>query len=226
MLDIPRASAHRLKLDNPQIVNRYLDILDRYLAAHKVYLGIQNLILTYNVGSPLTPAQVKEYEDLDRIRVDGMLYVEKRCCKLQMGKVQWSPALQQAQDMIAFWTLICKQLKKCKVGAQRIVQLKKKLQIKGNMHLLIEEVDAKLSKARERYKVCKHNDKVLRRDFLESLVEAKSAEGNTKASTILNNLIHWEEIWSIFRQIQRVTKKRQNGTIKIHVEKTGPSKKS
>ena len=138
-----------------------------------------------------------------------------------MGKVQWSPALQKAQDTITFWMLICKRLKRCKVGARRIVRLKKKLQIKGNTHLMIEEVETKLSKAREHYKVCKNNDKVLRRDFLESLVEAKATEGNIKASTVLNNMIHREEIRSMFQQIRRVTKKRQNVTIKIHVKKDG-----
>ena len=46
-------------------------------------------------------------------------------------------------------------------------------------------------------------------------------EGNIKASTVLNNMIHREEIRSMFQQIQRVTKKRQNGTVKIHVEKDG-----
>ena len=76
------------------------------------------------------------------------------------------------------------------VGAQHLIRLKKKLKIKGNTQLPIDEVDVHLKKARERYKVCKHNDKVLRQDFLESLAEAKAAAGNIDASTALNNLIH------------------------------------
>ena len=106
MADIPKASARRLKLDDPRIVDRYLDILDGYLAAHKVYSRIRNLMNTYEARSPLTPAQAKEYKELDRVREAGMLHAEKKCRKLRMGKVQWSPALQKARDTITFWTLI------------------------------------------------------------------------------------------------------------------------
>ena len=88
----------------------------------------------------------------------------------------------------------------------------------------MEEVEKKLKRAREQYNVCKHNDKVLRRDFLESLAEAKAAAGNMDASTALNNLIHREEVRSTFRQIQKVTKKRQSGTVKIHVTENGTTK--
>ena len=194
MADIPKASARRLKLDDPRIVHRYLDILDGYLAAHRVYSRTRNFISTYEAGSPLTDAQAKEYEELDQIREAGMLYAEKRCRKLRMGKIQWSPALQKARNLITFWTLVRKRLKGCNVGARRLIRLKKKLKIKGNTQLPLKEVEVQLKKARERYKVCKHNDKVLRRDFLESLAEAKAAAGNMDASTALNNLIHREEV--------------------------------
>ena len=107
-----------------------------------------------------------------------------------MGKIQWSPALQKARNLITFWTLVRKRLKGCNVGARRLIRLKKKLKIRGNTHLPLKEVEVQLKKARERYKVCKHNDKVLRRDFLESLAEAKAAAGNMDASTALSNLIH------------------------------------
>ena len=156
MADIPKASARRLKLEDPRIIDRYLDILDTYLAAHKVYSRLRRLKSEYSPGLPLTTAQVKEYEELDTIREAGMKHAEKHCWKLKMGKVQWSPALQKARDTITFWTLIQRRLKRCKVGARRIVRLKKKLGIKGNTHLPLPEVEAKIAKARERYKICKH----------------------------------------------------------------------
>ena len=59
MADIPKASARRLKLDDPRIVHRYLDILDGYLAAHRVYSRTRNFIYIYEAGSPLTDAQAK-----------------------------------------------------------------------------------------------------------------------------------------------------------------------
>ena len=221
MADIPKASSRRLKLDDPRIVQRYLDLLDGYLAAHKVYSRLRCLMSTHVNGTRLTTAQAKEYEALDNIREAGMLYAEKHCRKLRMGHVQWSPAMQQARDTITFWTLIQRRLKKCKVGARRIVRLKKKLGLKEGTHLSLQEVEAKLAKARERYKICKQNDKVLRRDFLESLAEAKAASGNIKVSTAIHSIIHREEVRSTYSQIRRVTKTRQSGTMKIHVKKDG-----
>ena len=221
MSDIPTASSRRLKLDDPRIVDRYCELLDGYLAAHKVYSRLRRLTGTYNNGTPLTEAQAKEYEELDAIREVGMKYAEKHCRKLRMGKVQWSPALQKARDTITFWTLIRRRLQRCKVGARRIIRLKKKLGIKENTHLTLTEVEVKLKKARERYKVCKHNDKILRRDFLESLAEAKAQAGNITASTALQGIMHREEVRSTYKQIRRVTKERQGGTIKIHVERDG-----
>ena len=48
----------------------------------------------------------KEYEALDKLREEGMHRAEKRCRKLWMGGVPWSPALKRAKDTILFWTLL------------------------------------------------------------------------------------------------------------------------
>ena len=78
------------------------------------------------------------------------------------------------------------------------MHLKKKLGIKENTHLPLKDVEAKLNKAREQYKVCKRNDRVLQRDFLESLAAARAAEGNIKASTALQEILHREQVRSTY----------------------------
>ena len=224
MSEIPHAYARRLKMYDPRIVARYLDHLDMYLSAHRVYTRLRALKSSYHPGDPLTTAQAKEFEDLDKIRDKGMKYAEKHCRKLRMGKIQWSPALQYARDTITVWKLIRRRLKKCKVGARRIIRLKKKLKMKGNTNLSLLAVEAKLAKSYEKYKVCKQNDKILRRDFLESLAEAKAAAGNIKASTALQGILHREETRSMYRQIGYATKKRQYGTTKIQIQRNGQTK--
>ena len=102
--------------------------------------------------------------------------------------------------------------------------MKKKLGLKGNTHLTLKEVETKLNKARTQYKVCKRNDKVLRRDFLESLAAARAAEGNIKASTALQEILHREQVRSMYRQIKQVTKKGRTGTTKIQLEEDGITK--
>ena len=144
MADIPRATARRLKLKDPRVVKRYLEILTKYFDEKGVFKKVRSLQESWNPGLPLTRAQAKEYKDIDTLREKGMLYAEKKCRKLQTGKTPWSPALQRARQMITFWVLIRRRLKGCKVGARRVIRLKKKLGIKENTHLLLPEVDKKL----------------------------------------------------------------------------------
>ena len=121
MADIPRATARRLKLKDPRVVKRYLEILTKYFDEKGVFKKVRSLQESWNPGLPLTRAQAKEYEDIDMLREKGMLYAEKKCRKLRTGKTPWSPALQRARQTITFWVLIRRRLKGCKVGARRVI---------------------------------------------------------------------------------------------------------
>ena len=224
MDDIPVASARRLKLDDPRVVAKYQEHLDLFFASRNMYSRLRKLRSTVTTGVPLNESQAQEYEALDKIRKIGMKVAERKCRKLKKGRVQWSPAIQHARDTIRLWTLIRKRLKKGRVGARLIVRLKKKLKITTNTKIPLEEVEVKLKKAYKEYKVCKKNDKELRRNFLESLAEAKALAGNRKASTVLKDMIHREEVRTTYRRIKYATKQRQSGTTKIHITKKGKKK--
>ena len=217
MADIPRANARRLKLDDPRTVQKYQDILDIFLSSRQVYSRLRELRNTVKPGQQLSPTQEKNYESIDRIRFKGMKIAEKKCRKLKMGKKQWSPALQKARDTILFWTLIKRRLKRCKVGARRILKLKKKLKIQRNTHLTLQEVDIELSLAYKQYRVCRKHHKELRMNFLESLAQAKADKGDQKASQIVKDIQYREKVRSMYKRIKYATKNRQCATTKLHV---------
>ena len=219
MADIPIAKARRLKLNDPRVVQRYQTSLDDFFTAHKLYERMRVLRSGIRYGYPLTDAQKREYEDIDTLRDKGMRQAAKRCRKLRMGGRQWSPTLQKARDTILFWTLIRRRLKKCKVGARRILRLKKKLGITTNTELPLQEVERYLAKAYKRYKVCRRNDNELRKSFLEELAQAKADKGNLKVATVLRNMHQLEATRRTFRRIRYSTKKGRSGTTKIHVQK-------
>ena len=220
MADIPTAQARRLKLNDPRVVRRYQELLDSYLSAHRLYHRLQRLRSTATSGEPLTPEQATEYEELDKIRETGMKIAARKCRKLKMGGRQWSPTLQKARDTILMWTLIRRRMKKCKVGARRILRLKRKLGI-ANTQLTMEEVEDKLRVAYKRYKVCKKNHAALRRNFLEELAQAKADAGNQRMASVLKSMQQVEETRRTFRRIRYSTKQRQSGTTKIHVQGRG-----
>ena len=146
-----------------------------------------------------------------------MLYAEKKCRKLCTGKTPWLPALQRARQMITFWVLIRRRLKGCKVGARRVIRLKKKLGIKENTHLLLPEVDRKIKKDYKTYRTCKRNATELRFNYQESLAQAMAEEDHQSKAQALQDLQHREKTRNMYTRIQYTIKKRQSGTTKIKV---------
>ena len=217
MSDIPTARARRLKLDDPRVVNRYQEILHQYFQQHKIYKRLRRFRQTWIPSSPLTPAQVKEYEEIDAKRAIGMMLASKKCRKLKMGGRKWSPALQRARNTILLWKLIKKRLQGCKVSAKRIVRLKKRLKIKDT-HSSLPEVDKQIDRAFQKYKVCRAQHHQLRLNYLERLAKVKAAEGNLKACKVLKNMEHREAMRTKYARIRSTLKKRQSGTTKIHIK--------
>ena len=200
MSDIPTAKARRLKLDDPRVVNRYQELLHQYFRQHKIYKRLRQFRQTWVPSSPLTPAQVKEYEEIDAKRSIGMMLASKKCRKLKMGGRKWSPALQKARNTILLWKLIRKRLQGCKVSARRIVRLKKRLKIKDTQ-ISLPEVNKKIDQAFRKYKVCRAQHHQLRLNYLKRLAKAKAAEGNLKACKVLKNMEHREAMWMKYSRI-------------------------
>ena len=217
MADIPTARARRLKLDDPRVVKKYLDNLHKFFKKHRIYKRVKKLRKEWKPGRTLTRAQAKEYEEIDTIREKGMKAASKKCRKLKAGGRRWSPALKLAKSTILFWTLILRKLRGCRVGSRRIVLLKKQIKLKENTHLQIPEAEKKLEKAYKRYKVCKKNDKELRLNYQDKLIQAKAEAGNIKAVTVLKNIQHREAMAATYGRIRSTIKQQQNGTTKVQV---------
>ena len=217
MSDIPTAQARRLKLDDPRVVQRYQEKLEIFLKHHNFFRRLKRLRQSCSPGTPLSPKEGKEYDALDKLREKGMKRAARKCRKLRMGGRKWSPALQQARRTILFWTLIRRRLRKCRVGARRIIRLKKQLGIKRPTNIPLAEVETLLDRAYKKYKVCRSNDTELRLNYQETLANAKAAAGNTKACTMLKEMQQREKARTTYRHIRYATKIRQSGTTKIHI---------
>ena len=217
MADIPTAKARRLRLDDPRVVHRYLGILHRYFQQHKIYKRLRKFRQTWIPSRPLTPAQAKEYEEIDADRSIGMKLASKKCRKLRMGGRKCSPTFTKARKTILLWKLIQKRLQGKRTSARQITRLKKQLKIMDT-HITLPEVKDKIDRAFQKYKVCRAQHQQLRLNYLEELAKAKAAEGNTKACKILKEMEHREAMQTKFSRIRSSLKKRQSGTTKIQVK--------
>ena len=45
----------------------------------------------------MTFQNMSDYEELEELRVKGMLHAEKKCQKLKMGACKWSPKFEMAR---------------------------------------------------------------------------------------------------------------------------------
>jgi hypothetical protein len=69
--------------------------LKTHMDRHQILLKLHHLYLTRNGN--FTPLQRQQLETLDRVRTEGMLCAEKKCQKLAMGNVDFSPEVNLAK---------------------------------------------------------------------------------------------------------------------------------
>ena len=80
----------RLKCKDPRVVKKYMQRYDQYLVENNLYKQASDLEKNVREVVALTMIQKKEFEAIDRLRIQGMQLAEKQCRKLKMGKVEWS----------------------------------------------------------------------------------------------------------------------------------------
>ena len=216
MKDITKAKARRLKLDDPRVINKYLKDLHSIFVRKKVYSRLKTLKKEC-MGSKLSSSHQVCYEELDKIRYESMKEAERKCRKLKMGGIPWSPQLQTARDTILFWTLIKKKQKRCHVSTRRILRLKRKLKIQDELSCSQQEVVKKINAAYTSYKALKVTALELRLTFLEALAQVKADHLGGDAVKVLRDMQHREQIRTIHKRIGYSLKKGQNSTTKIHV---------
>ena len=82
--------ARRMKINDPRIFNKYINLL------HKLYLHHNLFKTNFHLNSipisyPIHPQVAELSGNIDNIRVQGILYAEKKCRKLYGGKIPWNP---------------------------------------------------------------------------------------------------------------------------------------
>ena len=213
MNNIPPFSRRRLQLRDPRVVKKYLRYLHHFLSKNKVYDRIDQF--RQSISQSLTPAQSLEYDAIDKIRIKGMMWAEKKCKKIRVGHKQWSPKLQRAMDQVKLWSIVLKSRLGCNISKRSIIRLSERLKIdtKGKS---IRHIKGELKNAKSEYSLVSKKYAVLRLSFLEDLAIARAKEGKIKASTEIKALRHREAQRFTARKIKSALgKSKGSGTTKI-----------
>jgi hypothetical protein len=110
---------------------------------------------------------------LDRIVQDGMCAAEKRCRKLRMGEVPFSPAIKEAGERVGLYGLIVRYKKQQqqgygKMGTTKIRRLAKKYNVDKPLSVTLEEAESNHKQAMREYKTLKPQAAALRAEFLQA----------------------------------------------------------
>ena len=200
-------TARRLKTLDPRVVQRYNEELEAQFKKHGIYHRMHRLLNSFS--SPLTPKQVKELEAIDRIRVAAMKKAERKCRKLRMGKIKWSPTIQKTRDKIHYLRLCISRLSGRKVGARLLCRLSKKVQL-NTVSWILDEIKEALDGEYKTYKQQKKEANNLRTTFMEDLATTLAENKKTKKSSMLKQLLEREKKRDMYKKLRIINKKLQN----------------
>ena len=199
----PSVRARKLKLGDPRIIKKYLDLLRKFYNNNDFYTKVYALS-RLKIEYPIQPQVAIAYEQLDSIRTRGMKYAESKCRKFYGGKVPWNPELTEAHYVIELWTLVIRRLEGRKVSARTILRKKRQCNIDESTMVTRSYAHSKLHQAYTKYSTITNQATKRRSTFLEDLAMAKAKEGNSKASTELLKMRRLEKVRASWARIHRM----------------------
>lgn len=208
----PSYQARKLKTNDPRVVDKYIKTLRDILNEYDYDRRSKQLF--DNMQYPLTEDQMREYEDLDEVRIWAASQAEKKCRHLKMGQVKWCPKVQAAMDRIQYFTLSKRRHSGRKVSASILFKLAKKTGC-NSVGLEESELNKEIDNSYTQYKALKKKSEKLRENFTEELAKALEKKGKGKRAKIVASLVATERQREMFRRLKVIHQKQQDLSTKF-----------
>jgi hypothetical protein len=157
--------------------------------------------------------QQTEYEDIRRLRMQGIKAADKGCRKLTMGNVPFSDKYKDITDKIELWRAVITKKSYCKYSQSKLRRLEKRTGIRHSLHCTIEEAKVNEKQALEEYWTFKKTARQTRNTFLEKKARELGKEKKVKQQTIMKQLIIREKQREASRRIKATLNKVRKGGI-------------
>jgi hypothetical protein len=162
----------QLQLHDPVIVGTYKEILQAQLAYHKIPEKIEKLQQSID-NEQWTDMHQSEYEKMDKLIMEAMLYSERKCSRKVTKKFSWSPELIQAVQKERFWKLKLKVSKGVPVADSTIARTKIAAGLDGVPHrVTIATIVQELREGKKLRKSLQEKHIQLRENYLERLAKS------------------------------------------------------
>ena len=210
---ISRAPARRIISGRLKVEKKYSSRLEKHLKRFKCLSRARA-----NTRAAVFPASAEgnhEWEKLDKIMVEGRRYAEKRCRRLKMGGVPWTPELGMAYDMTALCRQMIKRRLYKRVSSRYIDHLCRATGEAAVKHMSLEELLRKQRESKAKWRALKKNADASRTRFYELLAQEKADAGNTTVATELRKRRQEELQRDTGRRLAQISGKHKKQTTTV-----------
>lgn len=169
-----KPSIRRMKCNDPRVVKRFNDVYSKFLSDHNLYDRSATLQEQAQHG-PFTPAMAQEWEAIDSLRMEGTEKADKKCRKLKMGAVPWSPEIAKVRQKVKVWGLIKRRMTGCKVNGRFLRREMTKANIKfDQLQVTRAEAETRYLLSLKEFGARSKSAEQLRLTWLEQLANAQA----------------------------------------------------
>jgi hypothetical protein len=122
-----------------------------------------------DTDGPLTQEQQAQFESIDRVKTEGMIYAEKKCQSLCMGEVDFNPDVNIAKGRRYVGQMIIRKRRGKHVSSKMIRRVAKAVGIVGNplqTNATLRDAKCSFKAADEEYRLLKLRAPMKREEFL------------------------------------------------------------
>ena len=182
--NLTRFHGRRVKCSDPRTLTAFIAHFKQYANDHQLAKRIFDL--ESSATYPSDPQLHSQYESVARIRTQGIDYADKRCRKLRLGAVEFSPEYKKHSCKILFWKLVTEKKEGRNIKTHTLRNAARKANVSERLSTILARTKIQLKKTlkqtRKEYLMFKKRDKVVRKDWLEELAEARAKQETSSKS--------------------------------------------
>jgi hypothetical protein len=192
MAPISKRKPKRLNCRDPRLVDNFIHLYHQFASPLKLFNQVQE----FEQKAPFMSKTevIHRYEELDALCCEATAFAERRCRKLRMGQVAFSPELNLSRLKIKAWLMLLAKVRKRKISSRLIKRTLKKANISSDARgSPEEEIQERLKAEYKLYYQLKGDATQLQMTALEQLAAAIAEKGDTDKEKVIKALHEREQ---------------------------------
>ena len=204
-----RPPARRLSCNHPKAPKNYRGRFKRQLKYHKIQKKLHAIYEEANY--PLTEDQQQQLEKIAQTKEEIMINAEKRCRKMCMGSVAFTPEVSKAKKTVTLWRMVKARRQGFRRSSGKIRRLAKSCDVRTPLSVTLAQAKGKLKEAEHYYKSIKPKARAMRDRWLRERTNDDSLSESARKHAARSLKI--EQQRNCARRIKQVLGHKRAGAI-------------